>query len=84
MFYNTVPTVAYRENHLGINTSTPNEDTILDIRALTDKKKIQFKDEATGYSFLLDSLAGTFTITSMKKKEGTDEVVKTEYVFTFD
>ena len=84
LFYNTVPTVAYRENHLGINTSTPNEDTILDIRALTDKKKIQFKDEATGYSFLLDSLAGTFTITSMKKKEGTDEVVKTEYVFTFD
>lgn len=84
LFYNTVPTVAYRENHLGINTSTPNEDTILDIRALTDKKKIQFKDEATGYSFLLDSSAGTFTITSMKKKEGTDEVVKTEYVFTFD
>lgn len=84
LFYNTVPTVAYRENHLGINTSTPNEDTILDIRALTDKKKIQFKDEATGYSFLLDSSAGTFTITSMKKKEGTDEVVKTEYIFTFD
>lgn len=84
LFYNTVPTVAYRENHLGINTSTPNEDTILDIRALTDKKKIQFKDEATGYSFLLDSLAGTFTITNMKKKEGTDEVVKTEYIFTFD
>ena len=84
LFYNTVPTVAYRENHLGINTSTPNEDTILDIRALTDKKKIQFKDEATGYSFLLDSSAGTFTITSMKKKEGTGEVVKTEYVFTFD
>ena len=84
LFYNTVPTVAYRENHLGINTSTPNEDTILDIRALTDKKKIQFKDEATGYSFLLDSSAGTFTITSMKKKEGTNEVVKTEYVFTFD
>lgn len=84
LFYNTVPTVAYRENHLGINTSTPNEDTILDIRALTDKKKIQFKDEATGYSFLLDSSAGTFTITSMKKKEETDEVVKIEYVFTFD
>lgn len=84
LFYNTVPTVAYRENHLGINTSAPNENTVLDIRALTGKQKIQFKDEATGYSFLLDSSAGTFTITNMKKKEGTDEVVKTEYIFTFD
>lgn len=74
LFYNTVPTVAYRENHLGINTSTPNEDTILDIRALTDKKKIQFKDEATDATFILDSNQKTFTV-----KNGT-----TEYVFTFD
>ena len=74
LFYNTVPTVAYRENHLGINTSTPNEDTILDIRALTDKKKIQFKDEATDATFVLDSANKTFTV-----KNGT-----TEYVFTFD
>lgn len=74
LFYNTVPTVAYRENHLGINTSTPNEDTILDIRALTGKKKIQFKDEATDATFVLDSNQKTFTV-----KNGT-----TEYVFTFD
>lgn len=84
LLYKTAPTVAYRENHLGINTSAPDNDAILDIRALTGKQKIQFKDEATGYSFLLDSSAGTFTITNTKKNEETEEVVKTEYVITFD
>lgn len=74
VFYNTVPTVAYRENHLGINTSTPDGDTIFDIRALTGKQKIQFKDEATKVTFILDSKNKTFTV-----KNDT-----TEYVITFD
>ena len=45
--YNSVPTVSYRPNSLGVNTifnheSTGNEEVILDIHSIQNRKKIRF------------------------------------------
>ncbi len=40
MVYGATPTVAYRKNHLGINTKTPSNEAILDIHATSGRDKI--------------------------------------------
>ena len=44
MVYNLLPTVSYRQNHLGINTSTPSAktDSVVYINAYGDRKKLYF------------------------------------------
>ena len=42
IIYKAAPTVAYRQNQIGINTSAPASDAIIDIHAIDDKKYIKF------------------------------------------
>lgn len=42
IFYNSLPTISLRKNHLGINTRTPAEDSIVDIHVYDDKNIIKF------------------------------------------
>ena len=45
--YNITPTIAYRQNHLGINTATPNEQAIITIGGTSGRNKIVYADSSS-------------------------------------
>lgn len=58
VLYNTVPTVAYRKNQIGINSTSPEnkEDAVAVVNAYNDYKKIYFT--SSEHTAILDLLTG--------------------------
>ena len=62
--YDSMPTVSYRQNHVGINTKVfGNQNTVLDVSAYDDKKLIYLRgyddDTQTEHVICIDLLQGT-------------------------
>lgn len=61
VFYNVAPTVAYRENQLGINTGSIEGDVVLAVRAHSEKKMVDLRgisDDGVEHAVLLDLTTG--------------------------
>lgn len=78
--YNLSPTVAYRKNHLGINTAQPDDDAILTIYPSSDCKTIRFVN-GVGEKIELDLIKpyNGSSYPAITVKKGT-----TEYTLFFD
>lgn len=78
--YNLSPTVAYRKNHLGINTAQPDNDAILTIYPSSDYKKIRFVN-GVGEEIELDLIKpyNNSSYPAITVKKGS-----TEYTLFFD
>lgn len=60
IIYGINPTVAYRQNHLGINTSTLQKDSILTIAPTSGRNTIYFQKEGSaGTAFKINLTTGT-------------------------
>ena len=55
IIYNTAPTVSYRKNHIGINTTPTFSDGIITIQAYQDYKKIYLQNTSTTYIIDVES-----------------------------
>ena len=55
VFYNTVPTVSYRENHVGINAVTFTSSDVFRIQSLDNRNKIYFVKDNTNATITLNS-----------------------------
>ena len=73
------PTVSYRKNYLGINNTTPAEDTVIDINSFTNRNKIKFSSPTEAVIELIASSDGPQLIFTKKANNG-----DTIYTFTFD
>lgn len=74
------PTVSYRKNYLGINNTTPAEDTVIDINSFANRNKIKFSSPTEAIIELIASSDGPQLIFTKKVNNGSDII----YTFTFD
>lgn len=81
--YNLSPTVAYRKNHLGINTAQPDNDAILTIYPSSDCKIIRFVN-GVGEEMELDLLKVYDSNNNISYPAITVKKGKTEYTLFFD
>lgn len=73
------PTVSYRKNYLGINNTTPAEDTVIDINSFANRNKIKFSSPTEAVIELIASSDGPQLIFTKKADSG-----DTIYTLTFD
>ena len=73
------PTVSYRKNYLGINNTTPAEDTVIDINSFANRNKIKFSSPTEAIIELIASSDGPQLIFTKKADSG-----DTIYTLTFD
>ena len=59
IIYGITPTVAYRQNHLGINTSTLKDDSILTIAPTSGRKIIYLQKDGSTDTFKINLATGT-------------------------
>lgn len=74
------PTVSYRKNYLGINNTTPAEDTVIDINSFANRNKIKFSSPTEAIIELIASSDGPQLIFTKKVNNGSDII----YTLTFD
>lgn len=74
------PTVSYRKNYLGINNTTPAEDTVIDINSFANRNKIKFSSPTEAVIELIASSDGPQLIFTKKVNNGSDII----YTLTFD
>ena len=74
------PTVSYRKNYLGINNTTPAEDTVIDINSFANRNKIKFSSPTEAIIELIASSDGPQLIFTKKADSGGDTI----YTLTFD
>ena len=86
IIYSDQPTIAYRPNHLGINTSSPDDtDYIIDIRPTSKYKKVRLYDSSTNGNVIELDLSKVYdnnnnsSCPAIVVKKGT-----TEYTLFFD
>lgn len=73
------PTVSYRKNYLGINNSSPDNESVIDINSFAGRNKIKFSSPTEAVIELIASSDGPQLIFTKKANSG-----DTIYTFTFD
>ena len=60
--YLAQPTIAYRTNHLGVNTETPDSDAVLDVRSAEGKEVIRLGNSSGGGKIEVGIVSGSIYI----------------------